>query len=230
MSPRRRDPELRPRLVDVAARLLLAEGPQALTTRRIATEAGCSTMAVYTNFGGMPGLVREMVREGFARLDGCFSHVRESDDPVADMFLLGWAYRRNALTYPHLYKAMFGAASIGDFSLDGRDRRTGRYTLEHVVRCAGRCIAAGRFTDKNIDLVGHLMWTAVHGVVTLELGGYLIAPYTADVCFDSIVSSLMVSVGDTPEATAVSLAIARERLATVGLRWCFNAEPDDGDG
>src|SRR6478735_8170197 len=112
VSPRRSNPQTRPALVDIAARLLADEGPQALSARRIATEAGSSTMAVYTNFGGMSGLVREMVYEGFARLQDYFSHVSRTADPVADIALFGRAYRHNALTNPHLYAVMFGGASL----------------------------------------------------------------------------------------------------------------------
>jgi hypothetical protein len=51
-------PDVRRRLLEEAARLLGEEGPAALTTRRLAREAGTSTMAVCTHFGGMPALVR----------------------------------------------------------------------------------------------------------------------------------------------------------------------------
>src|SRR5689334_11229447 len=112
MSPRRSDPQLRSALIDIGARLLLEEGPRALSTRRVAREAGCSTMAVYTHFGGMNGLVREMVYVGFAGLQRYFTRVSETDDPVSDMALLGRAYRHNAIANPHLYAVMFGASSL----------------------------------------------------------------------------------------------------------------------
>ncbi|MGK5550569.1 TetR/AcrR family transcriptional regulator [Actinomadura kijaniata] len=212
MSPRRSNPRVRLLLVDVAARLLLEQGPQALSTRRIAQEAGCSTMAVYTHFGGMSGLVREMVHEGFARLQHYFSLVRETDDPVADIALLGRAYRLNGMANPHLYAVMFGASSIGGFSLSGADRQHGRYTLANVVRCAARCIDAKRFTADDPELVAHQMWTSIHGLVTLELGEYLIAPYTADRCFETQLVSLMVSVGDSVESATESVARSLDRL------------------
>lgn len=199
-------------LVDIAARLLLEEGPQALSTRRIASEAGCSTMAVYTHFGGMSGLIREMVHEGFARLQYHFSRVRETDDPVADMALLGRAYRRNGMANPHLYAVMFGASSISGFSLSRTDRQHGRYTLGSVVRCAERCIAHGRFRG-DAELVAHQMWTAIHGLVTLELGEYFIAPYTADRCFDAQLTGLMVGAGDAWDAATESVALSEKRLS-----------------
>lgn len=212
MSPRRSDPNIRALLVDIAARLLHEEGPKALSTRRVTAEAGCSTMMVYSHFGGMSGLVREMVHEGFARLQHHFSHVADTDDPVADMALLGRAYRYNAQANPDLYAVMFGGASLSSFSLSEADRRHGRYTLGNVIRCGERCIAAGRFRTEDAELIAHQMWSGVHGLVTLERGEYLIAPYDADLCFEALLTALMVAVGDTHEAAVRSVEVSRERL------------------
>ncbi|HEU5158200.1 MAG TPA: TetR/AcrR family transcriptional regulator [Streptosporangiaceae bacterium] len=218
MSPRRLDPRTRAAIIDIAARLLAEEGPQALTTRRIATEADASTMVVYTYFGAMSELVRQMVHEGFARLQRYFTQVRQTDDPVADMALLGRAYRHNALANPHLYAVMFGGgalggSSLGGFALTDDDRQHGRYTLSDVVECARRCLAAGRFRADDAELVAHQMWSAVHGLITLELGGYLIAPYDAERCFEAQLVSLMVGAGDTGEAAAGSVAESRRRFS-----------------
>jgi AcrR family transcriptional regulator len=200
--------------VEIAARLLAAEGPEALSTRRLAAEAGSSTMAVYTYFGGMSGLVRDMVREGFAWLQQDLARVARTDDPVADMALTGRAYRHNAQVNAHLYAAMFGGRSLAGFSLTEEDRQHGRYNLAGVVECAGRCIAAGRFRPGDPALVAHQMWIATHGLVNLELGDYLIEPWTADRCFEGQLVGLMVGVGDTLEAATGSVAASRERFPT----------------
>lgn len=205
-------------LIETAARLLREEGPRALTARRLAAEAGCSTMIVYTRFGAMSGLAREVVHEGFARLQQYFGRVGATDDPVADMALLGHAYRLNALANPHLYAVMFGATSLSGFSLSESDRGYGRYTLANVVHCANRCIKAGRFTGNDPELIAHHMWTALHGLVSLELGGYLVPPYEPDQLLESQLPALMVSVGDTEQAATRSVAVSLERLRDeVGL-------------
>jgi AcrR family transcriptional regulator len=212
MSPRRSDPKTRTALIDIAARLLAAEGPQSLSTRRIAAEAGSSTMAVYTHFGGMSGLVREVVHEGFLRLADHFSRVKQTDDPVADMALLGRAYRHNALANAHLYVVMFGASSLAGFELTEEDRQHGRYTLVGVVETANRCIESGRFRPGDAGLVAHQMWLATHGLVTLELGEYLIEPWDADTCWEQQLVSLMAGAGDSLETATESVARSRERF------------------
>ncbi|MDQ3789583.1 MAG: TetR/AcrR family transcriptional regulator, partial [Actinomycetota bacterium] len=103
MSPRPRDPATRAELIEISARLLAQEGPEAMSSRRIARLAGTSTMAVYTYFGSMSGLVREMVHEGFGRLADAFGRVRSSEDPVRDLAVTGRVYRATAVANAHLY-------------------------------------------------------------------------------------------------------------------------------
>jgi AcrR family transcriptional regulator len=210
--PRKTDPVLRASLIEIGARLLDEEGPQALSTRRIAAEAGSSTMPVYTYFGGMSGLVREMVYEGFARLHGYFAQVNETDDPVADMALMGRAYRHNALTNRHLYAVMFGGESLAGFELSEEDRQHGRYNLVNVVECADRCIDSGRFRPADPLLVAHQMWITTHGLVNLELGDYLIDPWNAEVLVETQLVSLMIGAGDQPDAAAASVAASAQRF------------------
>jgi hypothetical protein len=162
----------------------------------------------------MSGLVREMVHEGFSRLRDHLARVRETGDPVADMALMGRAYRHNALANPHLYAVMFGGASLAGFALTEEDRTHGRYNLTDVVACAARCVEAGRFRPGDASLVAHQMWITVHGLVELELGGYLVEPYDALVCLETQLTSLMTGAGDDPASAATSVAASRSRVGT----------------
>jgi AcrR family transcriptional regulator len=205
VSPRQADPELGANLIEAAARLLAEEGPLALSTRRLAAAVGTSTMAVYTHFGGMDDLVRAMVHEGFERLNDRMGSVGQTEDPVSDVASLGFAYRDNALEHRHLYTVMFGGSSLGGFSLTDEDRQYGRFTLEVLVGAVVRCMEAGRFRPADALLVANQMWISLHGLVTLELGGYLIAPYDADTCFEAQVYSLIVGAGDSISSATASI-------------------------
>ena len=214
-------------LIQIAARLLAEEGPESMSTRRIATEAGTSTMAVYTHFGSMSGLVREIVHEGFARLARNFDRITWTDDPVADLALFGRAYRHTAVSNAHLYSVMFGGLSLAGFELSEEDRQYGRYTMVRVVECAARCIAAGRFTATDEMLTAHHMWLGMHGLVTLELGDYLIEPCDADRCFESQLVTLMVGEGDDATAAAGSVRASVDRFAAEVLAEPERPDPED---
>src|SRR4051795_7686675 len=106
--PRTLPADQRARLLDVALRTLEESGPEALQARTLTAEIGASTQAVYTLFGGMPGLFEALVGDGFARFARHVAAVPETDDPVADFFTQGGAYCEWAFAHPQLYRLMFG--------------------------------------------------------------------------------------------------------------------------
>jgi AcrR family transcriptional regulator len=167
-----------------------------LSARRLAHAAGMSTMAVYTYFGSMNGIVREIARDGFDRLEHLFWLAEQTDDPVADMAMLGRIYRYNALSNGHVFEVMFGGSNLAGFALTDDDRQHGRYTLSTVVECARRCVAAGRFAPADPVLIAHHMWLGVHGMTVLELGRYLVPPYEGNSLLEPQLISLMIAAGD----------------------------------
>jgi len=134
-----------------------------------------------------------------------------ADVAVADTMALGYAYRANALDHRQLYQVMFGSAALGGFAITDGDRQHGRYTLQPLVEAVARAIEQGGFRPDDPLLVAQTMWIALHGLVSLELGGYLTDPYDADVCFEAQLCSLMVGAGDDHEAACLSSRRARRR-------------------
>lgn len=161
--------DVRRRLVEEAARLLGEEGPSALTTRRLAAGAHTSTMAVYTHFGGMPALVREVAAEGFRRLIAHVAEVEPTDDPVDDLRRMAAAYRANALENPHLYAVMFGSASLGGLRPHEGDLEEGAAAFEQLVAGVRRAMDAGGLRDGDAAAVAGQFWVGLHGYTMLEL-------------------------------------------------------------
>ena len=173
MTERRADPAVRVRLLEGAARLLAEEGPSALTLRQVAAEADTSTMAVYTHFGSMPDLADAVVAEGFARLAALLAEVPRTDDAITDLAGLSRAYLLNARQNPHLYAVMFGTASLGKYRPKTADERErGRYTFDEIVQTAGRAVEQGRLRPAKPVAIANQLWTAIHGYVMLDVGGY----------------------------------------------------------
>lgn len=208
VSPRPAQPDVRRALIEAAATKLAESGPDGLSTRQLAREVGVSTTALYTYFGGMDDLVRAMVHEGFARLNSVLTATETCEDPVADVVRLGRIYRENALRNRHLYAVMFGGSALAGFSLTDEDRGHGLYTLDLLITAVERCVKAGRFRAGDPALTAHQLWMSIHGIVTLEIGGYLFEPYDADACFDAQVCTLLVGSGDEMEKARESIELA----------------------
>lgn len=155
-------------LLDAAASIVASEGVDALTTRRLATEVGRSTMAVYTWFGSKPNLLRALYHEAFSRFRDRLMSVAHTDDPLADLVALGAAYRHHALTDPNLYEIMFGSSNRY-FSPDPEDLMLAVGTFEILVAAIARCVDSGDLRG-DPQQVAMQVWSAVHGAMSLELG------------------------------------------------------------
>jgi AcrR family transcriptional regulator len=62
--------DVRQQLFDAAERVLLRDGPQALTSRAVTTEAGCAKGVLHRHFADFDAFLAELVLDRIARLDG----------------------------------------------------------------------------------------------------------------------------------------------------------------
>ncbi|MFL0242542.1 TetR/AcrR family transcriptional regulator [Mycobacterium sp. SMC-21] len=215
--------EIRRQLIEAGIVILERDGLQALTVRKLAAEVGTSTMVVYTHFGSMTGVVDALSAEIFARFGAALAAIPHTDDPVADFFSMGAAYRRFALKNPQHYQLMFGTtvpASLSsvrsDLTVTGHatSRDASFQTLCDSVR---RMAEAGRIRDDGEAAVAGRIWSMCHGAVMLEMAGFfgaeghglrdILTPMTVD---------FLVGMGDDRERVNESLATAAAALVASG--------------
>jgi len=182
---------LRRTLLDAASRLLVAEGPEALTMRRVAGAAGCSTTVLYTMFGGKEGLAEALYREGFERLRRRLEAVADDDDPLARLGALAHAYRANALAERAYYGVMFQQAIPG-FRPSAASLAAAGASLEVLARAVRAAMDAGALRAGDPQPVAEVLWAAVHGVVSLELAGHFPGPEAAADRFQTLTSAAIV--------------------------------------
>lgn len=222
---------VRDELLHAGVRLLDDHGPDSLQTRKVAAAAGTSTMAVYTHFGGMRGLIAAIAEEGLRQFDVALT-VPQTADPVADLLAIGTAYRRYAIERPHMYRLMFGSTSAHGINVPARDVLTLKVaeiehqhpSFAHVVRAVHRCLLAGRFAtalgaddDTAIVATAAQFWSQIHGFVMLELAGFYgdrgaaVEPVLA-----AMTVNLLVALGDSPERAQCSLRAEQTQKNTLG--------------
>jgi AcrR family transcriptional regulator len=187
---------LRRALLDAAGRLLLAEGPGALTMRRVAGAVGCSTTVLYTMFGGKEGLADALYREGFERLRRRLEAVAD-DDPLARLRALADAYRANALAERPYYGVMFQQAIPG-FRPSAASLAAAGASLEVLARAVRAAMDAGALRPDDPQPAAEVLWAAVHGVVSLELAGHFPDPGTAADRFGTLTSAAILPLLSDP--------------------------------
>lgn len=206
-------------LLEAALRTLEAEGFGSLQARRLTTEIGVSTMAIYTHFGGMPGLVEAVVREGLARFA---AHVRarpEIEEPMTDLMAGGLAYGDFALRNPQLYMLIFGLSKrpalrgVASVLEGGAIWRTaeGQDAFSILQGSVERVIEAGQIRPQEPQHAAVQILSVTHGYLLLAIGG-LPPEETGDV-IGPLSVNLMVGLGAERGRAEKALADALEATA-----------------
>lgn len=153
MSPRSA-PDLtarRDRVLGDARRIAEAEGWDAVTVRRLATELGVTQPVLYTAFGRRQDIVDAVALVGFAELAAAL----DAGDPAA-------AYLDFARTNPATYEAMF---------LMPTGLRFAEADTPAPLRTA--FAALGRALGLTDDVRTEIAWSLLHGVASLDRAGRL---------------------------------------------------------
>jgi AcrR family transcriptional regulator len=155
-------------LLEAAADLLETEGPDGLSVRRIAAAAGVAPMGVYNHFASKFGIVEALFVQGFERLGRAMVTLDEIEDPIEALREGGRRYRVLALAHPQMYQVMFLRAVPG-FEPSDDALEVAALAFGGLVTVIERGMAAGSFIDASLTLTAQLVWSAIHGWVSLEL-------------------------------------------------------------
>ena len=187
----------RERLCDVAEQLFAAHGPDGVTMRQLAEALGVSAMTPYRYFQDKDAILAAVRTRAFTRfaqaMETAWENLRNAGGvphqpggPYIDFALNNPAsyrmmfdtYQPTTSAYPDLVKAM------------ERARKTMTMGWKDM---AGR----GQFTG-DVELAGHLHWSALHGAVMLELAGLLREPMNARAIAGPAIRALMRDLGIAP--------------------------------
>lgn len=233
MTPTSENTDASARLVQAAMRLLAAGGPSEVKARSVSTEAGLSTMGVYTYFGGVPELLQAVADAGFERQAALFRQVANTDDPMADLCAMAVACRHFAQSNPHLYDLMFGLSIHGRYSPSRgtsalASREPSAAFMASYSQLLGQCarlMETAWIRKMEPELLAAQLWSALHGFIMLELGGHFaaVADPASQVLMPTCVN-LVVGLGADRTRAEASAAAATASLASspvgssVGLR------------
>jgi AcrR family transcriptional regulator len=173
-APRTSSSDVEAALIDAAERILVRDGPSAVTVRTVAAEAGVAPMGVYNRFHGKDGLVDALITRGFIELRRAVAG-RTETDPIQRLRGSSNRYRQFALTHPARYMAMFdGAIHQEQTSPTVHEQATAAFN--ELVAHVQFGMEAGALTTADPTEVAQQIWSTVHGAVQLEIKGMLRVP------------------------------------------------------
>ena len=159
-------------LLAVARREISSNGLRSLKIRDIAAAANCSIGSIYNEFGDFDGLILTVNRETVQRLDARLSAVPDRD-PVEQLHGLADTYLGFATEHANLLRSLFEHRMENDrpFPDDLLQMVMRTFALMHapLVRL---------LPDRNpveVALLARMMFSAVHGIISLGLEERLVA-------------------------------------------------------
>jgi AcrR family transcriptional regulator len=165
---------MRAKILDAARDLFVAQGYEAATMRGIAKEmGGYSATTLYLYFRDKEAILRALCDADFLALRGAFDRIARVADPVERLREIGRAYVEFALKYPNHYRFMFMTERPTDDpkkqSIEHGNPDQDVYAFVHEAVAAA--IAARRLRPECRDahLVTQLLWSVVHGLVSLRM-------------------------------------------------------------
>ena len=160
-------------LLDAAERIVHADGLEGLSVRRVASDVGTTTRAVYSLFGSKDALVAALGRRAFELLGTAIEGHASTADPAADLVGAGVAvFRDFAVQHPSLFalavqRTMTSPRIAADFAPAASEALRG--LTVRVARVEGAGLLGGRSVRDAVCAFHALC----EGLAAVELRGVM---------------------------------------------------------
>jgi len=172
--------ETRDKILEAARELFVQHGYEGVSMRKVAEKIEYSPTTIYLHFADKESLFKELCQRDFAHLARVFQEGAKRQqrgmqaDPAQRLLQAGLGYIQFGAQYPNHYKLMFMTPHPKPLPDKCDDQRKGNPELDayaflkHGVQQA---IDAGVFREglNDVELVSQILWSAVHGVISLEI-------------------------------------------------------------
>ncbi|OBH13853.1 TetR/AcrR family transcriptional regulator [Mycobacterium sp. E1747] len=163
--------DLKRALTSAALSLVAEKGPKGFTLTEAARRAGVSAAAPYRHFADKAALLATVAEQGFRDLHDELTEAAAAKQPQDRVVDLGRAYVRWAVAHPDHYRVMFGAELS---KADHPDlAAAGEQAFGDLIDAIAACQAAGVVKGRDPGELAAPLWSLVHGVASLAIGGEL---------------------------------------------------------
>jgi len=164
---------LRERVLDVAEEIFATEGARQVTMRRIASSIEYAPTVLYRLFANKNDLMGHLIARGYGGVRERYKEVLSHEDlePLQALAALLTAYCNYALNHPNHYQMWFetGEIELEDDQIMMRHGRLEFVAFQPWLDCIDACRDAGLFPDRERLQIFQILWSRVHGWISLRL-------------------------------------------------------------
>jgi AcrR family transcriptional regulator len=171
---RKRETELlRERVLETAEEIIATEGTRHVTMRRIASAIDYAPTVLYRLFANKDDLMDHLIARGYAGVRRRYEKAMSRSDlePRRTLAAVLGEYYAYALEHPNHYQMWFATGEISweKGLLKMRHGRLEFSVFQPWLDCIEACQEIGLFQGRNQFQVFQVLWSRMHGVISLRL-------------------------------------------------------------
>ena len=191
--------EVRALMLAASREIVLAEGIDALTVRRVAKAIGYSGGSIYSYFDSREAIAMELVHEAFDRLGEYMVKALHVADPVARMRAVGFAYLHFAEEEPASFRLVFmNQGKLSDELMHEAHEKHGKRIYDALVALVREILETHGVTTVDPEEIAQLCWCTIHGVAALRLTMPTFEFFDAETLMNHSTSAMLCRLGIEP--------------------------------
>lgn len=160
----------REQVLRAARKIVLKEGFEALSMRKIAEAIEYAPGTIYLYFKSRDDIAAELTTRGFEDLLHAFAPAAGLKDPAERLDRLGELYVTFAMEHPETYRLIFMERYTEAVFDAKRSSGPGEQALQILIDAFNELRAQGRLaSDATSEQLADVFWCAVHGIASLKL-------------------------------------------------------------
>jgi AcrR family transcriptional regulator len=164
----RQKEEVRSSILQAAWQIVLEEGWQALSIRKIAEAIEYSVPVIYDHFANKEAILLELTKQGFKLLNEELVKARKrSSDPEKQIEAMAYSYWEFAFDHKAYYQVMYG---LGMPSCETVSQITEMAAFtDLVIQPIKDLIASSKAPETDPMLKLHTFWSMLHGLISINM-------------------------------------------------------------
>jgi AcrR family transcriptional regulator len=164
----RQKEQVRESILRAAWALVLEEGWQALSIRKIADAIEYSVPVIYSHFENKEAILQEFLQQGFRLLNQDLQNAREqAQHPAGQLEAIAHAYWNFAFRNKEYYQLMYGLGmptceTVRQVPELGRFAEIVQVPIQQLIASSGQ-------PETNPLLKFHTFWSMLHGLVSINM-------------------------------------------------------------
>ncbi|MDR1753334.1 MAG: TetR/AcrR family transcriptional regulator [Eubacterium sp.] len=163
----RHSEELRSRILETAQKIILEDGINALSVRRVASEIDYAAPVIYQYYRNKNHLISCAIQEGYRKILESVEPIPPNLSPDEELRISFKHFMDSAMQVPKAYKAFvlqISSELLAETSVLGKDGSKKSPTLASIISSLESGIDAGLFLPCNVQLTARVYWCAMFGL------------------------------------------------------------------